>query len=1490
MTDTVLNVPDSPIEPPPRDSTVFELAIRQTQNQQTDSSIDQTLITTQGSGGTGDDGEDPPHLSNSQSDDSPGKNESTAFSEPVFQWYFKEAELESSSSVKQLELVRENQAPVMFGIKTQRIEWEIPEEDIPEGSYELVLGVSSESLDINAVDSISFDIVYGNKEDSDRPSEVLPHSTLKDFFGINKAGGDTSIDGDPAPAESVDDSIDTDTLVLSSIQRWRLHENIVVKSATKRVSSDKATRIIMTAETWNDTAVDLGVIILHFLEIRQNSFKAHRNDATYKQHHPFTWSIDVNSHVPFDASKEIVSYCFSGDYAYAALLTHSNTGQHLEIYQIEHGCPNSPQVFTRQLSSTKEIVLDISVSWNGSQVVVLDLTPPGLGEEQRDKYQRLSAIYYRHRRLNSILTSTNAASGSSQEQFTRGQLYPRIKDYHGRGMFYASVSENQDIENELFITFDGITLTMYRAFESWSFFREFTMVEPEQGFEETFDVYPHWKEHLRGGRLVLPNEDRGYVSTWFLWKTDARTVAMDMPTAISDDPYLTTCLSAHGSLFAMAGKRHVDLYLTETWTRLGTWWLPNDEATEEDILHVRFMSEYRCIMVNTHSNLDPSSRSYGFLVNINTMTTVGRINCRGLHHSGNTLDSTGGPTSILLHETRTMLKAIRHTDRLVRSSFRPASRCTDLCTPKNVSLAASLPGFRAEVVERTIGPRDRREKMFMLTVTASNADGTLLKTTSIPLPKETRFLGLSSTSFDDHSYLVVVMSTLILVWRFPASLDGDYDLLLAEGVETDAAEDAKTDGAEEVKIEATEDTKTDTTEDTKTNTTEGSKERTKWSICRHQQLYRFDSLTNTFSTRNLLDPHQYHSRAFLSGLSRLTEMYKDADDLSQQAILRYVERHTNINQCLDPKEADTIPKDSKAIPKDPNTIQTESLRENIDRNLYTIVNQRLEPKDDPTAVLNRLCHSWTMESHECLLVFIKALLARPSFRWVPTRDKGREASPIAILLDHLEYHFIVIDIIEVVVHYCIRQAKVDNDPRFLDPVFLSLRPALRLRDIDHGIFSRTVRSFAYFPARDYHFAMDHHTVARLPTPRLPFKTYRPKMLHERKNPVLHLTRRTFDIFSDEHDNERFTPHLYVASFDMLWSIEDIPSPKQFSLAILLWLLLTVTFTNRRRYICHFFKLEDLDNPALIALIRFKWKKFGFTFWLIETSPIMSSIRLMFAFRVMKTVGGFLSIVKQAVRSTWVFVAMFGCIIVLFSIAFLDVQYTICIDENCSNIPNSGPPNFFVSTALTYFMTGGMYNLVDDNIKAGNWMVHFLLATFLFLVMMMLNVLFGLVNHAFDNNDRISKLEWIENRMYLVMRAENTLHSLGWFKNRGWFPERIYYTANPQDVRDYRLETQSLGDKAASASLPLDHDRQGDESASNDDPAHKTPTGPSDMASTGQFVSQQLWMDRLKEDMRAEIKEELKEQLEAQKKQSAEQIEQLQAQLNDILTVLRNRGG
>jgi hypothetical protein len=57
---------------------------------------------------------------------------------------------------------------------------------------------------------------------------------------------------------------------------------------------------------------------------------------------------------------------------------------------------------------------------------------------------------------------------------------------------------------------------------------------------------------------------------------------------------------------------------------------------------------------------------------------------------------------------------------------------------------------------------------------------------------------------------------------------------------------------------------------------------------------------------------------------------------------------------------------------------------------------------------------------------------------------------------------------------------------------------------------------------------------------------------------------------------------------MLWSNDEIRIPKGILLGAIQRFILYVTYTGKTACVCHSFDLEDMDNPALVALVRYKW--------------------------------------------------------------------------------------------------------------------------------------------------------------------------------------------------------------------------------------------------------------------------------------------------------------
>jgi hypothetical protein len=142
---------------------------------------------------------------------------------------------------------------------------------------------------------------------------------------------------------------------------------------------------------------------------------------------------------------------------------------------------------------------------------------------------------------------------------------------------------------------------------------------------------------------------------------------------------------------------------------------------------------------------------------------------------------------------------------------------------------------------------------------------------------------------------------------------------------------------------------------------------------------------------------------------------------------------------------------------------------------------------------------------------------------------------------------------------------------------------------------------------------------------------------------------------------------------------------------------------------------------------------------------------------MKTVGIFLSVLWRALHSVKILLIVFAYIICAYGVVFFYLQYLACEGDKCPKIPDNNSAAFVTITS-TYFMTvssffflvsvlrriekqnvltnyffslpisllskGGMYGLVEEKVKAGDWILHVVMVTFLFMVTIMLNILFG----------------------------------------------------------------------------------------------------------------------------------------------------------------------
>ncbi|KAF8953894.1 hypothetical protein BGZ52_007421 [Haplosporangium bisporale] len=285
----------------------------------------------------------------------------------------------------------------------------------------------------------------------------------------------------------------------------------------------------------------------------------------------------------------------------------------------------------------------------------------------------------------------------------------------------------------------------------------------------------------------------------------------------------------------------------------------------------------------------------------------------------------------------------------------------------------------------------------------------------------------------------------------------------------------------------------------------------------------------------------------------------------------------------------------------------------------------------------------------------------------------------------------------------------------------------------------------------------------------------------------------------------FSEKIFVAPFDLLWSVEKPPEDHNLSYVrtnlqpmawrrVLLHLFLRqiTPFQKSPTYVYpHYYKLNMLNNPAIEALIQYKWSFYNILDLLAFLIPMGASINqlinisqmdsrgstlnlsfsiiiiflhMLSELRVIQHVCKYVTIIIRVIVEIRVFFMVFALGILSFSLA---IQHVIqgCPskgggDSNgCrKDLSTDFPYNFVEAISSTYFIMGGRYDSVSKEFSdSPNASLQAMMAIyFFFTVILMLNVL------------------------------------IGFRQSKNWFPREIYYTRTKAQVAEY--EEKVLGKK------------------------------------------------------------------------------------------------
>ncbi|KAF9289370.1 hypothetical protein BGZ68_009484 [Mortierella alpina] len=1213
-----------------------------------------------------------------------------------------------------------------------------------------------------------------------------------------------------------------------------------------------------------------GFVEMHYMELDALQTD-HSDDPTTEVHQPFKWSIDVahtaclRSGIAAPRSADIMHHAVSGNGKYAATVSVLDNVLQLDLWDLESGRvhpalseysvlniePWKPfypalcaqvrwPLLNKIYSGSKSFV--VSISWDASVVALMS---------DSTRYLEYTLYIYQHERVMQLSAEKGLTPSANNKliPFEGSGMLPEMRAKCNAGKFHIIADKDPDVKDELFVICDGVSVTIYSIHGQWNHVRTIWLMGIETGVDK------HVTEH----RLI-----DGIRSKYFSWTdSDGTLIICDLETGllVSRIPKgRNACFSDDGALVTM---RHSDSGLTTRWTQSGIVIAAAEGARANPIF---LPGDSSRVLLPLYLPDETFGRGQlGVIMDATTLSATGRsrlsIPVLRPELKQQRIRSIAGCQYIYTFYG-SKLDMFKLDDLAVTPHGTQRGLCTANCyeeqsaiqdkiipgtTTRRDFLMASGLAFSATFSKPLTDEWSNGPGRHSISVAISNGQTTLPDALVIPaatmgdIPAEQLE---SKVVFDEAKQEMIIYSDIfIMVWGLPTTIDGAFTLLLAWWTQiAPFSLDRRNDWCG-----------------------------TTISQCSHQNYYLAITELDAEYEDVIVDMQPISTEnafsyvtcpPFLNGILVLISFFGLADEALKRAIVRYVGQYLN-----------TYP----------------------------------EPDDLSKGVMAQICENVTQDNHVQYVAFLQALLDSDHGRWVPHPGYTEKSNPACIILRSAERWPRVIDLLQVLIRYCTRMASKEKDLQFVLPLMEPLHKLLKQKQLYSEVARSLLQGLAFLPAKDRAYIIEHHSIAHPPSLRLNFWRPNQQKLYECKDPVLQLDR---DPLSKNPDpkNDNFTSDLFVASFDMLWqaphsltesSICDVQATQSLVSMFFHMIKLNLKLKSRTSIRCNDFALESLDNPAIVALVEYKWNTIGFTYWLyrfffqciyyflvltavfmqvysssqgsslfgvfvaiivlsvvflwfelvqmshnwrrfwsspynyadvatfvlplagsilqlfnitnerddgqvylLSFSVLFIFIHFLFELRISKTVCHFVTIIIRIIGEIRVFFIVFSAGIIAFTIAILHMLHA-CPTDGCKRAQSKFPLHFFGAFSSTYFFMGGRYDSVSDEFDEQEWSFHaMMIIYFFFTAILLLNVLIALINVAFEVGDNNWRMVWLENRLAYVESAENmTYHIPGFRQAHNWFPREIYYSSPISKVRDYKAKHLN-SDEETGASLRL----------------------------------------------------------------------------------------
>ena len=885
--------------------------------------------------------------------------------------------------------------------------------------------------------------------------------------------------------------------------------------------------------------------------------------------------------------------------------------------------------------------LQIAVSYDASRVVLIDAEKKYLHEAPFQVFEFLED--------GTELKECDDYIGPDLSSTCGDHIRPDLQHFSGYGKFHFT-STSRDLKDELFITCDGLNVDIFtidrvdeselgRVFDEWEHVRRITLAErkedvilmPRRLIEGLSGKYFHFLArnetqmigNLETGRLLHSMTGEG---TGSLSRDGSMMLIHEFPNII------TTRWTGSGTI------------LGQTDVSLGYLYSSGPAFIRDD--------NYVLIPISKPDDTYGKGR-LGMVLDTPTLSVPERVSYTSRYHEQ--LPQNAGDRGQFLYSSHgSKLDMLRLQDILVAPYPQSKYMCDDECLEVSADLDGSGVLWAWEEVKETVyiddnltitvGFKEVAERQYAIVVSTTNSQGESREAIQIPPLR----IGDIATKYGIHVdranlQLFIVCDLFAMVWKLPTTFNGDVALQscswtrlfyykdtmdeqevaetivypttlkvcnhgrivvtskndlgepprpndgstkpakpkpgkkkvvkhvrIADGIgkseigSTRPESELKTDGGYPVPKERKK-------KERRPRGTKGrppqskiksvkSKDESSKENMKEEQKYRIPAPeSNTFPLYSdgsfSRDPFR-----FFNGLFMLMHMFHASNDPLRQAILKYVGLHIN---------------------------------RTVDCNGRTLT------------ILRTICRRVKDVNYTLTEIFLKAIFNSSHVRWVPMPDRGRYLNPISLLLRRCEELPRAINLAQIVINYCLRMSKNEEDPHFSLPVLNALHELLKLKERPPDLVTNILRALAYCTVPEKTFIIDHAIIAHPPSFRGLFGNPKKQPIYAYQDPVFKLDR---SMLYREHDplNENFTRDLFVASFDMLWRSPDLeqeksertpleritdygPIPSPSWIRVLYYFhLCKIMPRPDRRIEFYDLPLEALDNPAIAALIEYKW--------------------------------------------------------------------------------------------------------------------------------------------------------------------------------------------------------------------------------------------------------------------------------------------------------------